>query len=371
MSLEGKATAGQVTGRINKTDLLCISAYGIAVKHGYRGTEEEWYWELTNAKSAYQYAVAGGFEGSEDEFKEAMYTAGAVKGLLDQHKEEVEERVGQLETKVEEEASVRAEAIDNCNQRVDSAEARLGSIEGFMMHNAGSHNAIYRGKDLGEEVAIKYQEQILNGTFDDLYIGDYWTINGVVYRIAAFDYYFGKGDTACEEHHVTLVPDTALYSHAMNSTDTTDGAYANSLMRTEGLDEAKEIINEAFGGVFGILNHRIPVANATTSEYESDYGWYDSTVELMSERNVFGGAAYGNTKGGVALEAAFSLDATQFPLFSMRPDLIGNREGCWLRDVAGGMSFSIIAYAGGPFFAHASTSWGVRPSFSVYCNGVG
>lgn len=42
MSLVGKAAGQTLVGSINKCDVLTISAYGIAVKHGYQGTEEEW-----------------------------------------------------------------------------------------------------------------------------------------------------------------------------------------------------------------------------------------------------------------------------------------------------------------------------------------
>lgn len=43
MSLEGKAEASSVLrGRINSCDFLTISAYGIAVKNGFNGTEAEW-----------------------------------------------------------------------------------------------------------------------------------------------------------------------------------------------------------------------------------------------------------------------------------------------------------------------------------------
>ena len=76
--------------------------------------------------------------------------------------------------------------------------------------NDGAHNAIYRGKYLGESATEAQYAAISAGTFDDLYIGDYWTIGGVNYRIAAFDYYLNSGDTACTAHHVVLVPDTCL-----------------------------------------------------------------------------------------------------------------------------------------------------------------
>lgn len=43
MSLEGNVGAAEtLRGRINLCDLLVISAYAIAVKHGFEGTEEEW-----------------------------------------------------------------------------------------------------------------------------------------------------------------------------------------------------------------------------------------------------------------------------------------------------------------------------------------
>ena len=52
--------------------------------------------------------------------------------------------------------------------------------------NAGAHNAIYRGKHLGTSATATQYAVIAAGTFDDLYIGDYWTKDGVNYRLAAF-----------------------------------------------------------------------------------------------------------------------------------------------------------------------------------------
>ena len=47
-----------------------LSAYGLAVKHGFVGTEEEWLESLgaIPGKSAYQQAVEGGYPGTEDQF---------------------------------------------------------------------------------------------------------------------------------------------------------------------------------------------------------------------------------------------------------------------------------------------------------------
>jgi hypothetical protein len=70
--------------------------------------------------------------------------------------------------------------------------------------NAGARNGIYRGKNLGTSVTAAQWASIQNGTFLDMYIGDYWIVNGVTWRIAAFDYWLGFGDTACNVHHIVL-----------------------------------------------------------------------------------------------------------------------------------------------------------------------
>lgn len=51
MSLEGKASGRTLVGNINRCDLLTISAYGIAVKNGFKGTEEEWLESLKGASA--------------------------------------------------------------------------------------------------------------------------------------------------------------------------------------------------------------------------------------------------------------------------------------------------------------------------------
>lgn len=50
MSLEGKAEGKTLVGSIHRCDTLTISAYGIAVKNGFEGTEEEWLASLKGEK---------------------------------------------------------------------------------------------------------------------------------------------------------------------------------------------------------------------------------------------------------------------------------------------------------------------------------
>lgn len=108
--------------------------------------------------------------------------------------------------------------ITFANFRAKAVEGTEAKIAPLLFSNAGAHNAIYRGKSLGSTVTTAQYAAIKAGTFDDLYIGDYWTIGGVNYRIAAFDYYLNSGDTNCTTHHVVIVPDTCLYNAQMHNT---------------------------------------------------------------------------------------------------------------------------------------------------------
>lgn len=229
---------------------------------------------------------------------------------------------------------------------------------------AGPHNAIYRGKSLGTAVTTEQWAAISAGTFEDMYIGDYWTIGGVVYRIAAFDYYYKTGDTSCTTHHVTLVPDSNMYTHCMNSTNITTGAYVGSEMYTEGLDQAKTTINAAFGEAH-ILSHRQYLQNAVTDGHPSGGSWYDSTVELMTEQNVYGGKVFGTANNGSTVPNLYTVDKSQYPLFAHRPDMIGNRAWYWLRDVVSAAGFADVSNTGLAFFNLASNVSGVRPAFSI------
>lgn len=239
-----------------------------------------------------------------------------------------------------------------------------GKIAPLLYTNAGAHNAIYRGKNLGTSVTAAQYAAIKAGTFDDMYIGDYWVINGTTYRIAAFDYYYRTGDTSCDTHHVTLVPDSQMYTRVMNDTNDTTGAYVGSKMYTEGLEQAKTTINTDFGSAH-VLSHRQYLKNAVTNGYESGGSWYDSTVELMTEQNVYGGRVFANVQCGTALPVGYTVDKSQYPLFAFRPDLISNRQWYWLRDVVSAAYFASVASFGNAHSGGASGAGGVRPAFSI------
>jgi len=228
--------------------------------------------------------------------------------------------------------------------------------------NAGAHNSIYRGKSLGTSVTTKQYADIANGTFEDMYIGDYWTINSRVYRITAFNYYMQKGDTATTANHITLVPDVSLYNHVMNDTVITTGGYIGSKMYTEGLNNAKTTIKSDFSG--HVLNHRKLLSNAVTDGKASGWVWANSEVDLMNEVMLYGSIVWGESAiGGSGYNVGEG--TSQLPLFALKPDIISNRQTFWLRDVVSAAHFAIVSSRGNADYGSASSASGVRPAFSI------
>ena len=200
-----------------------------------------------------------------------------------------------------------------------------------------------------------------NPKFTDLYIGDYWVINGVTYRIAAFDYYYNCGDTNFTKHHVVIVPDTSLYKAQMNTSNVTTGGYTGSAMYKSNLAQAKTTIKAAFGSAH-VLTKRELLTNAVNGNTPSGWAWFDSDVELMNEVQAYGSVAWGAHDGNGYNVASGD---GQFPLFMFDRTKLHNREDYWLRDVASATLFSYVGLGGCATDSGASASLGVRPAFCI------
>ena len=237
----------------------------------------------------------------------------------------------------------------------------IDSVRNVLADGAAAHNCIYRGKNLGTSVTAEQYAAISSGKFTDLYIGDYWVINGVTYRIAAFDYYYNCGDTNFTKHHAVIVPDTSLYKAQMNTSNVTTGGYTGSAMYKSNLAQAKTTIKAAFGSAH-VLTKRELLVNAVNGNTPSGWAWFDSDVELMNEVQAYGSVAWGAHDGNGYNVASGD---GQFPLFMFDRTKLHNREDYWLRDVASATGFSVVSTYGLASYSSASTSFGVRPAFCI------
>ena len=328
-------------------------------------------------KSAYQYAVDGGYTGTEEDFQALMGT-GPWLPLGDAAKSAVKlETARTIKVNLASTSAVNFDGTANVTPGVSgalpianggtgatTAAAAIANLGGITIaSNAGAHNSIFRGKNLGTAVTAAQYAAIAAGTFDDLFVGDYWVIGGVTYRIAAFDYYLRCGDSDLTTHHAVIVPDSNLYNHVMNDTNTTEGGYIGSKMYTEGLTQAKTTIKAAFPN--HVMKHKIYLTNAVSNGKPSAGAWVESEVDLMNEQMVYGGAIFMPGCDGTTVPTNYRVEKSQLPLFAHRPDLISNRLTFWLRDVVTAAYFALVAGYGYAAYGHASSSRGVRPAFCI------
>lgn len=237
-----------------------------------------------------------------------------------------------------------------------------------IMDNAATHNMVYRGKALGTSVTSEQWAAIKAGTFKDLYLGDYWSIGGMDYIIAAFDYWYKCGDTACNTHHAVVIPRSQLYTYKFNPTDTTEGGYVGSDLYKNGLTQAKTTFNTAFGSAH-ILNHREFLVNAVTNGKPTGSDWYDSTVDLMNENMVYGGRQFSPMPDGTDPWNTcrnYTINKSQLPLFRLAPWMSFVRDQwCWLQDVVSAANLASCAGNGNAGCGTAGGAYGVWPAVGL------
>lgn len=94
------------------------------------------------------------------------------------------------------------------------------------------HNSHFRGKNLGNSITEDQMTNIRNGTFDELWVGDYWEINNIRYRIAGLDCFRdltrneGSG-YGTRDHHIVLFPDSIITKYKLFNENDASGYSTN------------------------------------------------------------------------------------------------------------------------------------------------
>lgn len=233
---------------------------------------------------------------------------------------------------------------------VNGKKVPMSTIAGVLLQpRAATHNAIYRGKYLGDTVTAKQAAAIADGSLEDLFIGDYWTMGGVNYRIADFDYWYRIGfpeASRVEKHHAVIVPDTAIATGQMNGGNTTSGGYRASLMKSK--------MNDTISALPQGIRSRLLVHNALL-----DGTWTETSVDLMNEIMVYGCyilADNGNRQ---------TSENRQLSLFRMSPQARYAGGNYWIRNYANATEFTLVSYYGDASKDAATSTYGIRPVFAI------
>lgn len=253
---------------------------------------------------------------------------------------------------------------------------------------AENHNNIFRGDDLFAKgyTIDDICAMISDGSFSDIYIGDYFTLSGSIenvpcfveqtgddgtkslvestqtvtyntkFRIAGFDTYLNTGDTAFTAHHAVIVPDNAIGSNRMNGTNTNNGGYTGSFLFTSVLP----VYNAHFDAKLNnhLLLHSEYLTNSVSGNSANSCVWATVKINLPSEPEIYGSAIFGGKYDN-------GLNYRQFPIFRLTPKYICNRNWFWCKSTAWNTSFAGVTSAGNANASGASSMGGVRPCFCI------
>lgn len=248
------------------------------------------------------------------------------------------------------------------NKAIAAEDALFAMLDGFAPVEL--RRVLFRGKNLGTALTAVQKAAIKDGSFKGMFLGDYWSIGGRIWRIVDMDYWYNCGNTAFTSHHLVIMPDEALYNAQMNTTNVTTGGYVGSAMYKSNLANAKTIVNAAFQG--SVLTHREYLCNAVANGRPSGGAWFDSSIELPNEPMMYGHPHFSPTSDGSAVPSIYTISKTQLALFMVCPRFIVNRSyNQWLRDVVSSANFAVVANDGNTACNAASDSYGVRPVFPV------
>lgn len=248
------------------------------------------------------------------------------------------------------------------NKAIAAEDALFAMLDSFAPVEL--RRVIFRGKNLGTALTAVQKAAIKDGSFKGMFLGDYWSIGGRIWRIVDMDYWYNCGDTAFTSHHLVIMPDEALYNAQMNTTNITTGGYVGSEMYEKNLANAKTIVNAAFQG--SVLTHREYLCNAVANGRPSGGAWFDSSIELPNEPMMYGHLHFSPTSDGSTVPSIYTISKTQLALFMVCPKFIVNRSyNQWLRDVVSSANFARVGAYGNSNYSGASNSLGVRPVFPV------
>lgn len=196
-------------------------------------------------KSAYEIAKANGFTGTEAQWLESLKAAGEWTTL---------------------------------NAR--TLPLTEGNTKAFC------RNSFVRNKFLGNSVTDAQWAAIQSGSFDDLYLGDYWTINGRTYEIAHFNYPGGDNFPAKS----LLVHATKNYGCGWIVNQDNDPRYDLSEWFTVKRLEAEAEISQDFGAAH-VLDWSAPYSVFDLSEHiPTGMASVAAKAHLPSWAMAFGGA---------------------------------------------------------------------------------
>ena len=298
-------------------------------------------------------------------------------------------------------------------------DTQIAALNSRISDTAGFHNGIYRGKNITSYLTNGSLWNRIKGAggyklFEDLYLGDYITVGSNSFAIVDFDYYLRCGSADLNEHNIVMMPvgamnipaGTALYGTSESltfintanagvtvtsqesatafkwnatmdapNTNSTNGGYKYSRMRTVVMKAANTIVVNAFGAA-----HVKPItviypnpSDASASGLASGWAWFNqddqsnivckSICDLPNETQVYGQQIWGRGSAYTNVGYEIGTDKFQFAIFAFHRNFANYRGYWWLRSVASASTAAHVNNIGAAAYDGSAPALGARPRF--------
>ena len=228
---------------------------------------------------------------------------------------------------------------------IDSAGVLSASGGASMPYT--NHNGGIRGNDLGSSYTAAQQYAIASGDFTDIYVGDYWTFGGDVWRVVDIDTFLGTGSPKTQEHHVIIMPDEPPASSAWGN--------SNFIYSTISTSVIPQIISDLVSDLGGDYLINQAYINIGSSD------WIQSKMMIPCLSNLFGICE--NREGDISNQSK-ALMQEQFALFRYARKYIASQSSgnVWTTDYRSGLNANLVV-DGACFYGYngLSSANGVRP----------
>lgn len=234
-----------------------------------------------------------------------------------------------------------------------------------------AHRNIYRGKNLGNVVTDEQLAAIRDGSFKDLYIGDYWidTENNVTWLIADLNYWWraiSSNPSFIEKKNVTIIPNKGLYLSKIHNTNTNHIGFIDTDLYKTGLDKAKTMIFSFFGED-NVLYHSSFISNAVEDDNIVAGIFTEEQVTLMNQIMVFGSIEKPQLVTNPTLSTYSTSDLFQLSIFKLNPTLAMNpkKNDWWLIDLLRYNIYATVSQHGQIGGNYMTVSNDIRPVFAI------
>jgi len=238
----------------------------------------------------------------------------------------------------------------------------IGEYAKVATANANTHNATYRGQSLGS-FNETFANDIDNGTFNNMWVGDYFTVNNHKYKIAGFNYKCGHEENVGLANHLIMITDV-LGTHDMNSTDTTEGGFAGSSMFKDEIPVVEKQLATDFGE--HLLKFKSYLSTSIDSSGAPNGGqWYELTANLCNSAMWWGSPSqYSNNQNGTKYNIGD--EDTQLPIMKLHTaEQSGGSNYVWLRDIYNSNEFVLANSDCSAQLGDANFIGGVRAFFLI------